>query len=143
MASARLGNYVLSGTPYGYKKEDQEKKKNRSLEIIEKEAGWVKRIFDEFLAGTSLEQITKILNDAKVQKNDANLKKDKNTKWYGSTIRSILENLVYTGRAIYNSKDDNGKTEQIEIPTPRLISDITYELVQNRLSTLEGDAKRG
>ena len=143
MASARLGNYVLSGTPYGYKKEDQEKKKNRSLEIIEKEAGWVKRIFDEFLSGTSLEQIAKILNDGKVQKNDANLKKDKYTKWYGSTIRSILENPVYTGRAIYNSKDDNGNIEQIEIPTPRLISDITYELVQNRLSTLENDAKRG
>ncbi len=143
MASARLGNYVLSGTPFGYKKEDQEKKKNRSLEIVEKEAGWVKRIFDEFLSGTSLEQIAKILNDGKVQKNDANLKKDKFTKWYGSTIRFILENPVYTWRAIYNSKDDNGNIEQIEIPTPRLISDITYELVQNRLSTLESDAKRG
>jgi site-specific DNA recombinase len=143
MASARLGNYVLSGTPFGYKKEDQEKKKNRSLEIVEKEAGWVKRIFDEFISGTSLEQIAKILNDGKIPKNDANLKKDKYTKWYGSTIRSILENSSYTGRAIYNSKDDNGNIEGIEIPTPRIISDITYELVQNRLSTLESDAKRG
>ena len=68
MTSARFGNYVLNKTPYGYKKEDLEKKRNRSLEIIDTEATWVKRIFDEFLSGTSLEQIAKILNEAKVPK---------------------------------------------------------------------------
>ncbi len=141
--SARLWNYVLNKTPYGYKKEDAEKKRNRSLEIIDTEAQWIKRIFEDFISGKSLEQIAKILNGEKVQKNDGNLKKDRNTKWYGSTIRAILENPVYTGRAVYNSKDESGEIEQIGIPTPRLISDITYELAQNRLKTLDGDAKRG
>ena len=49
MTSARLGNYVLNKTPYGYKKEDLEKKRNRSLEVIDSEAVWVKRIFEEFI----------------------------------------------------------------------------------------------
>jgi len=96
MTSARLGNYVLNKTPYGYKKEDLEKKRNRSLEVIDGEAIWVKRIFEEFIAGKSLEQIAKVLNESKVQKSDANLKKDKLTKWYGSTIKAILVNTVYT-----------------------------------------------
>jgi site-specific DNA recombinase len=142
MTSARLGNYVLNKTPYGYKKEDLEKKRNRSLEVIETEVVWVKRIYEEFIWGKSLEQIAKILNESKVQKSDGNLKKDKLTKWYGSTIKAILINPVYTWRAVYNAKDDNGNIEAIEIPTPRIISDITYELAQNRLESLNSDAKR-
>ncbi len=142
MTSARLGNYVLNKTPYGYKKEDLEKKRNRSLEVIDSEAVWVKRIFEEFIAGKSLEQIAKILNESKVQKSDGNLKKDKLTKWYGSTIKAILVNPVYTWRAVYNAKDDNGNVEAIGIPTPRIVSDITYELTQNRLESLDTDAKR-
>jgi site-specific DNA recombinase len=142
MTSARLGNYVLNKTPYGYKKEDLEKKRNRSLEVIDTEAVWVKRIYEEFIEGKSLEQIAKTLNESKVQKNDGNLKKDKLSKWYGSTIKTILTNPVYTWRAVYNAKDDSGTIEAIEIPTPRIISDITYELAQNRLESLDSDAKR-
>ncbi len=96
MASARLGNYVLNNTPYGYKKEDTEKRRNRSLTIIDEEAIWVKRIYKEFIDGTSLTQIAKILNVNKVPKNDANLKKNKMTPWYSSSISKILESSVYT-----------------------------------------------
>ena len=142
MTSARLGNYVLNKTPYWYKKEDLEKKRNRSLEVIDRESIWVKQIFEEFISGKSLEQIAKIMNESKVQKSDGNLKKDKLSKWYGSTIKAILTNPVYTWRAVYNAKDDNGNIEPIEIPTPRIISDITYELAQNRLESLDTDAKR-
>lgn len=96
MTSARLGNYVLNKTPYGYKKEDLEKKRNRSLEVIDTEAIWVKRIYEDFISGESLEKIAKLLNEGKVQKSDGNLKKDKLSKWYGSTVKSILSNPVYT-----------------------------------------------
>lgn len=143
MTSARLGNYVLNNTPYGYKKEDAEKRRNRSLIIIDEEAVWVKRIFKEFIDGVSLTQIAKILNESKVLKSDANLKKDKTTKWYGSTVNKILESSVYTWRAVYNSKDDTGNVEAIGIATPRIISDIIFELAQNRLKSLVSDAKRG
>lgn len=54
MASARLGNYVLNSTPFGYKKENAEKKRNRSLEVIEEEVTWVKRVFEEYIGGKSL-----------------------------------------------------------------------------------------
>jgi site-specific DNA recombinase len=140
--SARFWNFVINSTPYWYKKESSEKKRNRSLIILEQEALWIKRIFEEFIGWKSLEQIAKILNESKVQKNDDNLKKDKLTKWYGSTVKKILINPVYTWRAVYRIKDDNGNIDSIEIPTPRIISDITYELAQNRLESLNSDAKR-
>lgn len=143
MTSARLGNYVLNHTPFGYKKEGGEKKRGRSLEIVEKEALWVKRIFNEFLQWRNLEQIAKILNESKVLKNEANLNKDRATKWYGNTIRALLENTAYTWRAVYNSKDDKGNIEVIEIPVPRIISDLSFELAQNRLKSIDSDSKRG
>ena len=54
-----------------------------------------------------------------------------------------VKNPVYTGRAVYNSKGETGEVDTIEIPTPRLVSDLTFELAQNRLESLESDAKRG
>ena len=65
------------------------------------------------------------------------------TKWYGSTVSKILESSVYTGRAVYNSKDDAGNIEPIEITTPRIVSDVVFELAQNRLKSLDSNAKRG
>lgn len=104
---------------------------------------WVKRIFDEFINGKSLGQIAKILNENKVPKNDANLKKNKMTPWHSSTVSKIVESSVYTGRAVYRSKDDVGNIEEIPIATPRIMSDIVFELAQNRLKSLDSDAKRG
>lgn len=83
------------------------------------------------------------MNDSMVLKNEGNLKKKRTTKWHGSTIKDILTNTAYTGRAAYNSKDDFGNVETIEITVPRLISDMTFELAQNGLETLATDAKRG
>ena len=132
--SARFGNYVLSGTPFWYMKDGSDKKRNRTLKKIESEARWVERIFQEFLNGTNREQIAKILNDNKVPKNDATLSGKKHSKWYNSAITDMLKNPVYTGRAVYNSTNENGTIEQIEIPTPRIISDIEFELVQEKLA---------
>jgi hypothetical protein len=47
-----------------------------------------------------------MMNEAKVPKNDGNLKKQKYTKWHGSTIKDILQNTAYIGCAYYNAKDD-------------------------------------
>jgi site-specific DNA recombinase len=49
ITSARFGNYVMHNTPYGYQKESLEKKRNRSLTIIEEEKVWVNRIFEEYI----------------------------------------------------------------------------------------------
>jgi hypothetical protein len=143
-ASARLGNYIGNGTPFGYKKDSIEKRRDRTLLLVEEDAQWAKYMFEEFVRGKSLEQIAKVLNDRRVSKSAGNLKKDTTTKWYGSTIKKILQNTVYIGKAMQSFKNhDTGETEDIPITTPRIVSDLTFEIAQSRLETLSQDAKRG
>lgn len=49
VASARLGNYILNGVPFGYDKPKSEARTKRTLVINESEEVWVKRLFSEFL----------------------------------------------------------------------------------------------
>jgi len=65
--------------------------KNGRLEIVPKEAVIVKRIYQEFLDGLSLEDIKKRLEEDKI------LSPSGKEKWYTSTIRSILTNEKYKG----------------------------------------------
>lgn len=68
----------------------------------------------------------------------------RNTKWYPNVIKeSILENTVYIGRAIYNSTQDDGTVESIPISVPRIISDLEFEMVRNKIEVLSKDYKRG
>jgi hypothetical protein len=53
-----------------------------------------------------------------------------------------LTNPAYTGRAVYNSKEENGSIDSIEIVVPRMITDITFELARNRLENLQNEAER-
>lgn len=72
------------------------------------------------------------------------MKRLRDTKWYPQVIReSILENTTYTGRAYYNSTQENGSILPIEIKVPRIISDLEFDMVRNRLATISRDAKRG
>lgn len=49
IASARLGNYILNGVPFGYDKEKSDARTNRTLTINEDEEVWVKKLFEKFL----------------------------------------------------------------------------------------------
>ena len=85
-----------------------------------------------------------MMNDNKVLKSKNSLNKNRLTKWDPRYIsRNILANTAYTGRAYFKSKGDNGEIEAIEIPVPRIISDIDFELVRFRLETILETAKRG
>jgi hypothetical protein len=40
---------VINSAPFGYIKDNKDKKIGRSLLIVDKEAVWVRRIFDEYI----------------------------------------------------------------------------------------------
>lgn len=144
LASARLGNYILNWTPFGYYKPKTEARVNRTLVINEKEQVWVSKIFDKFLAGESLEGLARMMNENKVLKSSWNLRKNRITKWYPQSIKTdILENTVYVWRAVYNNTKDDGSKEIIFIKVPRIISDLDFEMVRHRMETVSRDAKRG
>ncbi len=84
------------------------------------------------------------MNENKVLKSSGSVRKVRTTKWYPQNIRTdILENPLYIGRACYNSTQEDGSIIPIPIPVPRMISDLEFEMVQNRLGTISRDAKRG
>lgn len=142
LASARLGNYVLSTTPFGYIKDKSDKREWRSLIVIPEEAIWVKRIFSEFLSGKTYQEIANILTENKVDKGKGNTRENKAKIWYHTDIRNILERGAYTGRAVYKSKDEKWNETQVPIEVPRIIDDLTFELAKNLIKESEEDPVR-
>ncbi|MBU1044614.1 MAG: recombinase family protein, partial [Candidatus Omnitrophica bacterium] len=103
MASARQGNYIGGDTPYGYTKVPNKKGKGSKLKLIPEEAKIVKQIFNWFVYDKkNVTEIAKELNKMKVSKSKDATSRKKNTKWYDTTIRTILTNDIYRGAYIVN-----------------------------------------
>ncbi|MEG0177041.1 MAG: recombinase family protein [Anaerorhabdus sp.] len=127
------GESVLS-TLYGYRSTGK-----KGYKIEESEAQVVKRIFREFLEGSSLNEIALRLNGDCIP---TRLKK----KWNKCVIDAMLKNIKYTGDAIqgltyspdYTSKKrikNEGEVNQyfIEDAHPAIITKEIYSLVQREI----------
>ena len=110
--------------PYGY----DYNKLTKRLSINIEEAEIVKRIFQLSIDGYSAYRIPIILNAEGI------LSKKKN-KWSQNSIRAILDNPVYMGKAEYhikNEKPKDGKTyrkpiESVSIDVPAIITADIYQ----------------
>ena len=101
----RQGDFVSPAVPYGYKRSETDKNK---LVIDEPAANIVRLIFAKKIEGLSNLQIAVLLNQMKVptpirykQESGSRAKTAfqvySTPKWYGATIRRILQNEIYTG----------------------------------------------
>ncbi|GAB7068773.1 recombinase family protein [Mycolicibacterium hodleri] len=91
-------------------------------ETIAEEAELVRRIFTLFHAGESLRSLTRLLNEEGVTTR-------KGRPWNSSSIRGILTNPRYAGRAIYQG-EATGKRGNWE---PFVSGDV-FDLIQARLA---------
>lgn len=127
------GESVLS-TLYGYRSTGK-----KGYKIEESEAQVVKRIFREFLEGSSLNEIALRLNEDCIPTR-------LNKKWNKCVINAMLKNIKYTGDAIqgltyspdYTSKKrikNEGEVNQyfIEDAHPQIISKEIFTLVQREI----------
>src|SRR5258708_15826181 len=103
-----LGTRLMGYTPKG--------------EVIESEAAAVRGMFERFHAGASLREIVTWLNDTGVPARHGRA-------WSPSSVRSILANPRYCGRAVYMGKA-NGHAGTW---TP-VVSEAVWDLVNVRLS---------
>ncbi len=114
-----------------------DKDENGNLIINEKQAKIVRRIYTEFLNGKGTTHIARDLEQDKVKSCSGN------TKWYDSTVKSILQNEKYKGDALlqktytvdFLSKKreiNNGEVPQyyVEESHPAIIDIETWEAVQ-------------
>ena len=101
----RQGDFVSPAVPYGYKRSETDKTR---LAIDEPAANIVRLIFAKKIEGQGNRQIAALLNHMKVptpirykQESGSRAKTAfqvySTPKWYGTTVRRILENEIYTG----------------------------------------------
>lgn len=104
-ALAKKGVYHGPVPPYGYLI-DNEIPAERHLVIDTKSADIPRRIFSRYIGGESIYSITKYLNENQIPPpmryfSELGLYRSKKhaseTKWYKSTVKSILENPAYCG----------------------------------------------
>lgn len=90
--------------------------------VVEHEAQVVREMFARFHAGASLREVVKWLNDTKVPTR-------RGGEWSPSSVRDILVNARYAGRAVYQGKA-NGHAGGWQ----PLVSEAVFDLVHIRLS---------
>jgi site-specific DNA recombinase len=144
---------VLSGAPYGYRYMRKSDTAAAYYEVIESEAGVVRRVYEVYTQqGLSINAIARLLNEEHIPT------RTETTRWERSTVWGILRNPAYRGRACFGktelrprqritrrlrkrqglaSRDsanhERPRQDWIEIPVPALISEETFALAQEQL----------
>jgi DNA invertase Pin-like site-specific DNA recombinase len=138
--NARQGFWNGSQPPLGYRAytaERRGKKDKKKLEIDPAEAETVKRIFNLYIhgEGTSgalgLKAIANLLNFEGIQTR-------RGKKFLIQYVHKILTNEVYVAKHYFNLRDSKTKKLKpkecwIALKTPRIISDIVFNAVRDRL----------
>ena len=116
----RSGSWHGGPPPFGYKLD------SHKLVIVEDEAKWVRRIFNEIVKGSSVLNIKQILDS-----NGVSTRRKKGLWTFGS-ISALLKNTHYAGYYVYL----DGKTEEkIEVQCPKILSDDVWKAVQHKRSS--------
>lgn len=140
---------INTGIMLGYRKTDKKDEDGHDVyEINEDEAEIVRRIYREYLSGTSITRICRNLEA------DGVPTKFGRNKWRYSVVRSILENEKYTGNSILGKtwkpdvlskhrQRNDGKIQPIyyvEDTHPAIIEKDVFEMVKSELARRQ-DAK--
>lgn len=109
MAKKNQGKYATGNTPFGYRKDENDR---NELRIVPEEAEVIRHIFELSLAGQNLTQVCRTLNDEKIPTplEYKNRRKKQNRKelqqehkyWQPGTVRTILTNESYLGSMIFH-----------------------------------------
>lgn len=99
----QMGKWVGGCTPFGYKKDPKDK---NHLVINKKESVIVKKIYELFLKGYSINKIIEYFYDNKIMPPNIyrSINKTSSKFWSSTTIRTILTNELYTGDLVQNRR---------------------------------------
>lgn len=136
---SRAGEVLSTKVPYGYRRVPRSAGQPAHLIVHEGEAAVVRRIFTDFLAGTSLRHLAVTLTDEHIASPGGK------PVWRISTISRILANEAYIGRLYWNRTHTSydpapgrdrmtprPREEWIEIPIPAIIEQATLDATQAR-----------
>lgn len=115
----RAGSWHGGPPPFGYKLED------RKLVVVEEEAKWVRRIFQEIVKGGAATHIKQVLDS-----NGVSPRRNKGL-WTIGSINALLKNTHYSGYYIYT---DSKSGQMIEVQCPSIIDQNTWNAAQHKRS---------
>ena len=136
---SRAGEVIAWKVPYGYRRLPRAGERPAHLEVFEREAAVVRRIFDDYVRkDISMRQIAMGLNRDGIRSPTGR------AVWSVSTIGRILRNEAYIGRAYYNRTETvpqrrhAGKTRQVQRPrdqwiaiaVPAILDETLFEAAQ-------------
>lgn len=125
LLSVQQGNFIGNKTPYGYDKDTiiEGKRKCHTLKINEAEAEIVRMIFDMYVnKDMGRVNIAHHLNNLKVPTRTGTL-------WTQDTLKTILENIHYTGKVRWNWRKTVTVVEEGEIKKVRPVTKIGEYLI--------------
>ena len=152
--AARSGSVsALTGAPFGYRYVTRSQGGVARFEVVEEEAHFVRLIFEWVaLDRMSLREVCRRLHQMGCRTRKGT------TRWHASTIRGMLDNPAYIGRAAFGrarflpprprlrpirghpqsspratSRVSVPPEEWIEIPVPRLVDPAVFEAVRGQL----------
>jgi DNA invertase Pin-like site-specific DNA recombinase len=122
VASVNEGKWPAHMAPYGYRRVKLEREKGWTLEVIEEEAQWVRRIFtwytepSEYPAGT-VQQMGPYLIAKRL--NGLGIKTRRGSLWTGGTIKEIVTNPTYVGMVRWGWRQKQQRVEDGAVITSR------------------------
>jgi len=146
---------VLSGAPYGYRYVRKTDTSAAYYEVVESEADVVRMVFAIYTQQRfSINAIARLLNERGISTRTGK------TRWERSVVWAMLRNPAYEGKACYgkteqsprqritrplrqkngianptNCHRDRPRADWIEVAVPALVSEETFALAQEQLST--------
>ncbi|WP_217486723.1 MULTISPECIES: recombinase family protein [Cytobacillus] len=158
--SALKGNFTGSTAPYGYRKitkvDEKSKNKVKTLEVDDKKADIVRKIFNLYINGMGEKKIIEYLNHEEIPS-------PRNEKWGITTVQRMLQNEAYTGRNVHGkytvkkvtdvSDVQNRRNKLVQVPKEKwerneqiewepIITDKIFEDAQ-KIRLNRGGGKRG
>lgn len=128
------GKYLAPFAPYGYRKSENDKHK---LEVDEEAAHIVKRIYNEYICGSSMYQIAQKLNEEHVITPAEYISRKgyhdtfnyvgKIRTWTSATVSRILRNEMYTGNYVYG----RFKSAEVGAKHPVAQSEENWKKIEN------------
>ena len=156
-SKAENGGVILGFAPYGYEKIPG----TTNRLTPDENAPTVKRMFALALEGKGCCQIATVLTNEQIlipkayreQKSGYNFTIKYPYFWASTTVRSILENPVYTGKLVFRRRSPKSFKDKTPIAQPKenwiitpdtheaLVNELDFETVQERIKSKQNPAR--
>lgn len=142
IASAEAGNFTGTKIPYGYAPyREKGAKKGKKLAIEEREAAWVRQIYNWYIYdGYGDNKIAELLNEEGVERPDWGkidevwTKSITATKWTHKMVNRILTDDLYRGQFVAITKDEEGNElppdKYTVVQIPEIVSELVFTQAQ-------------